>query len=78
MKRKKNFMKLNERNIGGFQKTKGSGALPTILHRIDENDKTHQLTMEVKLLLDTSGYGAWRNLILVRREYSCHCLAQML
>ena len=74
----KNLMKLSEENQSDFKKQKASGALLSKIPATDEKDESHQLMMEVKTLLEASGYRTWKNIMLSRGEYPCYHLAQTL
>ena len=71
-------MKLSEENQSDFKKQKASGALLAKIPAADEKDESHQLMMEVKTLLEASGYRTWKNIMLSHGEYPSYHLAQTL
>ena len=72
------FMRLNEGNVGEFQKQKASGASPTEFPIIEEKDDLLRIMMEVEPLLGASGSRTRRNIVRTHGEYPCPCLAQTL
>ena len=48
----------------------------TIYNAVDENDEIHRVIMEVEPLLEVSGKGIMRSILLTHDDFLCHCLLQ--
>ena len=72
----KKFMGYASGNLSDFERQKQGGSTATDYNAADKNDEIHQVMMEVEPLLEASGKGNWRSIMLTHDEFSCRYLLQ--
>ena len=70
------FMGYVSGNFSDFERQKQRGSTVTDYNTVDEIDEIHRVMMEVEPLLEASGKGNWRSIMLIHDEFPCHCLLQ--
>ena len=61
-------------NFSDFERQKLKGSAAAAYDADDESDEIHRVMMKVEPLIEASGHGDWRSIMLTHDEFPCHCL----